>query len=87
VLPQLTAGGDVAWVGKRFSDYDNLPEDQLPGYATANLHAEYRLGLFTFTGYVNNLFDRFAQIKRTTSFNQAYVNDPRTAGVNVKVDF
>jgi iron complex outermembrane recepter protein len=87
LLPQLTVGGDVAWVGKRFSDYDNLPEDQLPGYATANLHAEYRLGLFTFTGYVNNLFDRFAQIKRTASFNQAYVNEPRTVGVNVKVEF
>jgi outer membrane receptor protein involved in Fe transport len=87
LLPQLTVGGDVAWVGKRFSDYDNLPEDQLPGYATANLHAEYRAGKFTFTGYVNNLFDRFAQIKRTSSFNQAYVNEPRTIGVNVKMEF
>jgi outer membrane receptor protein involved in Fe transport len=74
-------------VGKRFSDYDNLPEDQLPGYATANLNAEYRAGEFTFVGYVNNLFDRFAQTKRTTSFNQAYVNEPRTVGVNVKVAF
>ncbi len=87
VLPRLTVGGDVAWVGKRFSDYDNLVEDRLPGYATANLHAQYRMGNFTFTGYVNNLFDRFAQTSRTTSFNQAYFNDPRTVGVNVKVEF
>ena len=57
------------------------------GYATANLHAQYRMGNFTFTGYVNNLFDRFAQTSRTTSFNQAYFNDPRTVGVNVKVEF
>jgi iron complex outermembrane recepter protein len=87
VLPQLTLGGDVAWVGKRFSDYDNLPEDRLPGYATANMYAEYRTGNVTFTGYVNNVFDRFVQLKRTTAFNQAYVNDPRTVGVNVKVKF
>ncbi len=87
VLPQLTLGGDLAWVGKRFSDYENTPQDQLQGYAIANLHAQYRLGNFTFTGYVNNLFDRFVQTSRTTSFNQAYVNDPRTMGVNVNVAF
>jgi iron complex outermembrane recepter protein len=87
VLPQLIVGGDVAWVGKRFSDYENLAEDRLPGYAIANLHAQYRLGNFTCTGYVNNLLDRFVQTSRTTSFNQAYVNDPRTVGVNVKVEF
>jgi iron complex outermembrane recepter protein len=87
VLPQLTVGGDVAWVGKRFSDYENTPEDKLAGYATTNLHAQYRSGNFTFTGYVNNLFDRFAQTGRTTIFNTAYVNDPRTVGVNVKVGF
>jgi iron complex outermembrane recepter protein len=87
VLPQLTVGGDVAWVGKRFSDYQNTPEDKLAGYATTNLHAQYRSGNFTFTGYVNNLFDRFAQTGRTTIFNTAYVNDPRTVGVNFKMEF
>ncbi len=87
VLPQLTVGGDLAWVGKRFSDYDNLPEDELAGYATANLNAQYRAGRVTYTGYVNNLFDRLAQTTRTTAFNQAYFNRPRTVGVNVKVEF
>jgi outer membrane receptor protein involved in Fe transport len=87
VLPQLTVGGDVAYRSKRFTDYNNLPEDRLPSDVIANLHAQYRNGPFTFTGYVNNVFDRFVQTARFTATNQAYVNDPRTFGVNVKVAF
>jgi iron complex outermembrane recepter protein len=87
VSPQLSVGGDVAFVGKRFSDYQNTPEDRLASYSVSNVHAQYRLGKVTVTGYVNNLFDRFVQTSRTTSANAIYVNDPRTLGVNLKVEF
>jgi iron complex outermembrane recepter protein len=87
VLPRLTMGGDVAFVGKRFTDYENLPQDRVPSYVVANVHAQYRIGGVTLTGYVNNVFDRFVQFSRFTSFNQAYVNDPRTLGVNLKFEY
>jgi iron complex outermembrane recepter protein len=86
-LPQLTVGGDVAFTGQRFSDYENLPEDRLPSHVLANLNAQYRTGNVTLTAYVNNIFDRLVQYKRFSSFNQTYVNDPRTVGVNLKLDF
>jgi iron complex outermembrane recepter protein len=87
VLPMLTVGGDLAYASRRFTTYDNLPQDRVPGYALANVHAQYRVGLVTLTAYVNNVFDRFVQFSRTTDSNQAYVNDPRTVGVNFKVAF
>lgn len=87
VLPQLTLGGDVAFVGKRFNDYENTPEDKLPSYVVANLNARYRVGDVTFTGYVNNVFDRFAAYNGSRSFNIINVNDPRTVGVNVKFEY
>jgi iron complex outermembrane recepter protein len=87
VLPQLTVGADVAFVGRRFSDYQNTPEDQLASYSVSNMNAQYRLGSVTITGYVNNLFDRLVQTSRTTANDSAYVNDPRTVGVNLKVEF
>lgn len=87
VMPGLTLGGDLAFSGKRFTDEENLPEDRLPGYGLANVNVQYRLGQFTVTGYVNNLFDKFVQLSRYTSSNQAYVNEPRTVGVNLRADF
>ena len=87
LLPQLTVGGNVAFVGKRFSDYANTPEDRLGSYAIANFNAQYRVGKVTMTGYVNNLFNRFVQTTRSTLFDSANVNDPRSVGVNVKVAF
>jgi iron complex outermembrane recepter protein len=85
--PGLTVGGDLAFVGKRFTDSDNLPEDQLASHVLANVHAQYRVGKVTVTGYVNNLFDRYVQFSRFTAFNQAYVNDPRTVGLNFKFEY
>jgi iron complex outermembrane recepter protein len=87
VLPGLTLGGDLAFSGKRFTDEDNLPEDRLPGYGLANLNVQYRIRQFTLTGYVNNVFNKFVQLSRFTSSNQAYVNEPRTVGVNLRADF
>lgn len=87
LMPGLVVGGDAAFSGKRFSDYNNLPQDRLPSYVVANLHAQYRAGGFTFTGYVNNVFDRFVQFSRFSDFDQSYVNDPRTLGVNVRFEY
>jgi iron complex outermembrane recepter protein len=87
VLPGLTLGGDLALSGKRFTDVNNRPEDRVPGYGLANLNLQYRVGQFTWTGYVNNVFDKFVQLSRFTSSNQAYVNEPRTVGVNLRADF
>lgn len=87
VLPGLTVGGDLAYSGKRFTDADNLPEDRLPAYALANLNVQYRAGRFTVTGYVNNVFDRFVQLARFSASDQAYVNEPRTVGINLRADF
>lgn len=87
VLPGLVVGGDIALASKRYTDYTNVAEDRLPGYALANLNVQYRLGRATLTGYVNNVFDKLVQLSRFTAFNQAYVNAPRTVGVNVKATF
>ena len=85
--PGLTVGGDLAFATQRYSDYENLPEDRVPGYGIANLNVQYRRGAITLTGYVNNVFDKLVQHARFTSLNQAYVNDPRTVGVNLKAEF
>jgi outer membrane receptor protein involved in Fe transport len=87
VLPNLTVGGDVAYVGARFSDYENTPENRLGSYVQANLHARYRVGKVSVNAYINNVFDRFVQYQRFAEFDEAYFNDPRTFGVNVRVDF
>ena len=91
VLPAVTVGGDVAFVGKRFSDADNLPENRVASATVANLHAQYRAGGLTVTGYVNNVFDRLVQRSRFTGTENfagtAYVNEPRTIGVNMKFEF
>ncbi len=86
--PHLTLGGNVTFVGKRFTNFDNLPEDRLDSYAIASVNARYKItDAITATVYVNNLFDKLAQTGRTTSINQAYFNSPRTVGVKLKVDF
>ncbi len=91
VSSALTVGGDVSFVGKRFSDFDNLPENRVASATTANAHAQYRVGGFTITGFVNHVFDRLVQRSRTVGgegfAGSAYVNEPRTVGVNVKVHF
>lgn len=91
VLPSLTVGGDVAFSGKRFSDSTNLPENRVASATEANLYARYRVGGLTLTGYVNNVFDRLVQRSRFAASDgfagSAYVNEPRTAGVNMKFEF
>ncbi len=87
----LKVGGDVSFVGKRFSDFENLPENRVASATVANLHAQYRVGDFTITGFVNNVFDRLVQRSRIAGSEgfagSAYVNEPRTMGVNVKLEF
>jgi iron complex outermembrane recepter protein len=87
LLPHLTIGGDVALVSKRHSDYNNRPTDRVGGYGIANINLRHKVGKVTLTGYVNNVFDKFVQFARFESSNQAYVNDPRTIGVNLKAEF
>jgi iron complex outermembrane recepter protein len=91
VLPTLTVGGDVAFSGKRFSDYTNLPENRVASATVANLHAQYRVGGLTVTGFVNNVFDRLVLRSRAAGgagfAASAYVNEPRTAGINMKLEF
>jgi iron complex outermembrane recepter protein len=91
LLSSLTVGGDVSFVGKRFSDFDNVPANRVPSATVASLHTQYRAGHFTVTGFVNNVFDRLVQRSRIVGgdnfSSSAYINDPRTFGVNVKVAF
>jgi iron complex outermembrane recepter protein len=87
VLSGLTMGANAAFQGKRFTDYENTRDDQLPSHVLANVHAQYRIGGVTVTAYVNNVFDRYVQYTRSTASNQADVNDPRTLGVNVKFEY
>jgi iron complex outermembrane recepter protein len=91
VLPALTVGGDVAFSGKRFSDFTNLPENRVASATVANLHAQYRVGGLTVTGFINNVFDRLVLRSRASGgvgfAASAYVNEPRTAGINMKFEF
>jgi iron complex outermembrane recepter protein len=90
VSPAFTIGGDLAFTGKRFSDFDNLSENRVASATVANLHAQYRVGGLTVTGFINNVFDRLAQRSRIVAADgfagSAYVNDPRTVGVNIKFE-
>ncbi len=85
VLPRLTVGANAAFVGRRFSEYENLPQYRLGSHVLADLHAQYRVGSITLTGYVNNVFDRFVQNSRFDG--GAYLNEPRTLGVNLKFEY
>ena len=87
VNPSLRLGGTVSYVGERFSNYQNVLEDQVGGFATANLNARWTYKNMIVTGYINNLFNKFAQLSRGTEENYAYVNDPRTVGVSLRVNF
>ena len=87
VRPNLRLGVSVSFVGKRFSDYQNVAENQVGQYAIANLNAQWTHKNVIVTGYVNNLFNKFAQLSRAVEENYAYVNDPRTVGVNLRVNF
>lgn len=87
VYPNLTLGGDISYTGERYSDFTNLAADKLDSYAITNLNARYRYKNATITGYVNNVFDKYAILQSFASTNTAYVNAPRTVGVNVKLDF
>lgn len=83
----LQVGGGISHIGERYTDYKNLDVDKLDAYSVADIHASYTLNNITFTGYVNNLFDKYVTYASFTSSNSMNVNEPRTLGVNVKVDF
>ena len=87
VRPNLRMGATVSFVGKRFSDYENEPANKIGQHAIANLNAQWTHKNFIVTGYVNNLFDKFTQLSRSVDEDYAYVNDPRTFGVNLRVNF
>jgi iron complex outermembrane recepter protein len=87
LMPRFVVGGNLDFASKRYTDYQNLPEDRLPGYGLASVNVQYRIANVTLTGYVNNVFDKLVQFSRFTAFNQAYVNEPRTVGVNAKAEF
>lgn len=88
VNPRLILGGNITFVGKRFTDFNNLPEDRLDSSMVANVNARYKItNAITAIAYVSNLFDKLAQTSRFTSSNQAYFNSPRTVGVKLKLDF
>ena len=87
VYPNLTLGADVSYTGERYSDYQNTKEDELDSYAIANINARYKYKNATLTGYVNNLFNQYAEYTTSTLFNQAQVNAPRIVGMNVRLDF
>ena len=87
----LTFGADLAYSGKRFSDLENLADGRVASATVMNAHVQYRFGKFKLTGFVNNLFDRLVQRSRSpggAGFSAfAYINDPRTLGVNLQRDF
>lgn len=85
--PDLTFGASAAFTGKRFANYQNIADDQLSKYVIANLNVRWTQKNFVLTGYVNNVFNKFTQLGRSTEENYAYVNDPRTVGVNLRFNF
>jgi iron complex outermembrane receptor protein len=87
IYPNLILGGDVSYTGKRYTDFNNLKADELDSFAITNINARYQYKNATITGYVNNLFDKYALLQSFASTNTAYVNAPRTVGFNVRFDF
>ena len=63
VYGRLTWGGDVIASGMRYNDAANTQE--LGGYATVNLRADYRLEKdLSLFARVGNLFDKDYELKR-----------------------
>lgn len=87
VRPDLSLGANATFTGKRFSNYQNVAEDQLSKYVIGNLNARWTTKNFVLTGYVNNVLNKFTQLNRSSEENYAYVNDPRTIGINLRVNF
>lgn len=87
VAQGLSVGGNVEYSAARFTSFDNLPEDKVGSFALANINASYRTGPFTIEAFVNNVFNSYVVIQRTTAFDDASVRRPRTFGVNLTARF
>jgi iron complex outermembrane recepter protein len=87
IYPNLILSGDVSYTSERYSEFTNLKADELDSYAIANINARYKYKNATITGFVNNVFDKYALLQSFASTNTAYVNAPRTVGFNVRLDF
>jgi iron complex outermembrane receptor protein len=66
-------------------------DDKVPTYTVFNLGLGWRRtdGLLSIRGFVNNVFDTAyaTNIGSTSGNNQRFFNDPRMAGVRVRMDF
>jgi iron complex outermembrane receptor protein len=87
VARDLMIGGNVQLSTAQFSGYENFAEDRVDGYALANINASYALSGVTVQAYVNNIFDSYVEILRTTAFNEQFVRRPRTFGINMTYRF
>jgi outer membrane receptor protein involved in Fe transport len=83
VLSNLIVNASVTYLGPRFKENDE--SERLGGYTLSNVFATYRHGDFTYTAFVNNLFDKFAVISGYSTNEK--VTPPRTIGANLKYEF
>lgn len=90
------AGASLRYAGKRNAGFDDnltLPNYVLPSYVLASLQAGITFDSFELNAYVNNLFDRRAQLNAGTAFTPygAPVNltlqRPRTVGLSLSRAF
>ncbi len=87
--------GSVQYVGNSISTFnENNPADRRAGYALVNARAGIRSDSWEAALYVNNLFNKYANLGTTDSIGapipglqRITTNRPRTIGINVKKDF
>ena len=98
--PNLTLSGGIAWearpgltfdarasyIGKYFSDFEEIPGEEAGDYVNVDLGVAYEIGSVTTRAYVRNLFDELQYVTRGVS-GGGQVLDPRTFGITASVRF
>ena len=87
IYQNLVIGGDVNYTSNYYSTFENSNVDKIDSFSIANAYLRYRHNNVTVTGFVNNIFDKYAFTSIRQTFGTANVVAPRTVGVNVKLDF
>ncbi|MEM8985093.1 MAG: TonB-dependent receptor [Pseudomonadota bacterium] len=94
------ASGDASYAGSRFSDVENLAQDEVDAYTLVNGRIGYRTDLWEVSLFADNLFDeRFANLQNLFRVSTSTgvvapnglqlfdVNEPRLWGVELRMSY
>lgn len=85
--PRFSLQGDVQYVGRYFSTYNNLATDVAGDYTVVNLALSYTSGPWTLRAFVNNLADARYVLYKDSVFTNGSIGTPRTVGASARLTF